>query len=142
MKICVDASLVLKWLVPEEGSEKALALYKKWEGQGVSFLAPGLIDHEVGTTLRQKILRGLLHPDDLYLVNDFYKRLNLLLLHPVDLISKSLAIAAAVSQPTIYDVSYLLLAKEQNIDFVTADRKFFDAASPAFPFVKLYSSLH
>ncbi|HEX5036731.1 MAG TPA: type II toxin-antitoxin system VapC family toxin [bacterium] len=142
MKICVDASLVLKWLVPEEGSEKALALYKKWEDQGVSFLAPGLIDHEIGTTLRQKVLRGLLHPDDFYMVNDFYKRLNILLLHPVDLIPKSLAIAATISQPTIYDVSYLLLAKEQNIDFVTADRRFFEAASPLFPLVKLYSSLN
>ncbi len=140
MKICVDASLVLKWLVPEEGSEKALALYKKWENQGVSLLAPGLIDHEIGTTLRQKVLRGLLHPDDLYMIHDFYQRLNILLLHPVDLIPKTLAIAATITQPTIYDISYLLLAKEQGIDFVTADRRFFEAASPLFPFVKLHSS--
>lgn len=142
MKVCVDASLVLKWLVPEEGSEKALSLYKKWEEQGVLLLAPGLIDHEVGTTLRQKVLRGSLHPDDFYMVYDFYKRLNLMLLHPVDLVPEALAIAAAISQPTIYDVSYLLLAKEQGIDFVTADKRFFDAAGPLFPFVKLYSSLH
>lgn len=138
MKVCVDASLVLKWLVPEEGSEEALALYEKWQKVGVQLLAPGLIDFEVGTTLRQKIVRGFLDPDDLFPIYDFYRRLDIWLLHPVDLISKALAMAAAIKQPTIYDISYLLLAKEQGIDFVTADRKFFDAASSLFPSVKFY----
>jgi predicted nucleic acid-binding protein len=138
MKVCVDASLVLKWLVPEEGSRQALELYKQWDRDGVVLMAPGLVDHEVGTALRQKVVRGLLQADDFYLIYDFYKRLGLLLLDPVDLVPKTLAIAAAISQPTVYDVSYLLLAKEQGIDFFTADRRFFEAAAPVFPFVKFY----
>jgi predicted nucleic acid-binding protein len=130
--------LVLKWLVPEEGSPEALGLHEKWRKDDVQLLAPALLDFEVGTALRQKILRGLLHSDDLYPIHDFYRRLDLLLIHPVDLIPKALAIAAAMGQPTVYDISYLLLAKEQGIDFVTADRKFYEAASPLFPFVKFY----
>ena len=139
MKVCVDASLVLKWLIPEGGSQEALSLHEEWFQKDVQLFAPALLDFEVATTLRQKILRGLLHSDDLYLIYDFYRRLNLLLIHPVDLASKTLAIAATIGQPTVYDVSYLLLAKEQGIDFVTADKKFYDAASPLFPFVKFYS---
>lgn len=138
MRVCVDASLVMKWLVPEEGSEEALRLYEHWRKDDVQLLAPALLDFEVGTALRQKIVRGLLNPDDLYLIHDFYRRLDLLLIHPMELIPKTLAIAASIGQPTVYDASYLLLAKEQGIDFVTADRKFYEAASPSFPTVKFY----
>lgn len=138
MNVCVDASLVLKWLVPEEESASALAVFRRWRVRGLGLVAPALIDFEIGSALRKKIVRGLLGEADLYPAYDVYRQLDLLLIHPVDFVAKGLAIAAALNQPTVYDVSYLLVAKEQGIDFVTADRKFFEASSPLFPFVKYY----
>ncbi len=41
---------------------------------------------------------------------------------------------------TIYDISYLLLAKEQGIPFVTADRRFHTAASEIFYLFKFFNA--
>jgi predicted nucleic acid-binding protein len=141
VNVCVDASLVLKWLVPEEGSEEALSLYRVWRKNDIGLVAPGLIDYEVGTALRQKVVRGLLRSEDLYPVFDFYKRLDLMIFHLTDLVSQAVAAAAALEQPTIYDVSYLLIAKQQGIDFVTADERFFKAAHQLFSQVHYYKDL-
>lgn len=141
MNICVDASLVVKWLVPEEGSEEALKLYQKWRKDDVGLIAPGLIDYEVGTVLRQKFLRGFIGAEDLFPIFDFYKRLDLFTFHVTDFVSQAVAVAATLGQPTVYDVSYLLIAKQQKVDFVTADERFYKAAHPLFPFVKRYRDL-
>jgi predicted nucleic acid-binding protein len=137
----VDASLVIKWLVPEEGSEEALQLFRAWKKKETPLLAPSLIDYEVGTALRQKIVRGLLQSDDLFPIIDLYQRLGLHLHHLEGFVSKAVAVAATLHQPTIYDVSYLLLAKEQGAEFVTADERFCKSASLIFPFVKFYKHL-
>src|SRR3989338_6943876 len=135
MRVCVDASLVIKWLIPEEGSSEALSLLKVWQKDNSLLLAPSLLDYEVGTVLRQKIIRGFLSSDDLFPALDFYKRLDLLLFHLTDLVSQSVAAAATLKQPTIYDIAYLLIAKQQKVDYVTADEKFYNAAHPLFSFV-------
>lgn len=141
MNVCVDASLVLKWLVPEEGSEKALQLYRKWRKEDVGLIAPGLIEYEIGTTLRQKVVRGLLKSEDLFPVFEFYRKMDLLLFHLTDLVSQAVAAASALEQPTVYDASYLLIARQQKVDFITADERFYRASHPIFSFVKLYNTL-
>lgn len=141
MTICVDASLVMKWLVPEDGSEEALRLYRSWIKKDASLVAPSLLDYEIGTALRQKVVRGLLRSDDLFPILEYYKRLNILLLHLIDLVSQAVSAAAALEQPTIYDVAYLLTAKQQKADYVTADEKFSRQAKPVFPFVKYFREL-
>ena len=111
--ICVDASLVVKWLAPEEGSEKAHALYRDWFKKGKRLIAPSLIDYEVGTALRQKVLRGLLRADDLFSVFAVYQQMNLLLFHLTNLLEQAVAAAASLDQPTVYDIAYLLTARQQ-----------------------------
>ncbi len=141
MNVCVDASLVVKWLVPEEGSEQALRLYKKWCNEDMGFMAPALLEYEIGSVLRQKIVRGLLQSEDLFPIFDFYGRLNILMIHVVNLMPQAVAAAASLNQSAIYDTSYLLTARQQNIDFVTADKRFYKAAHGIFSFVKFYQDL-
>ncbi len=51
--VCVDASLVVKWLVDEPDSHRALALLEEWIVQGTRLIAPSLLDYEVGSVLRK-----------------------------------------------------------------------------------------
>lgn len=138
MRICVDASLVIKWLLPEEGSDTALKLFELWLKKDLTLIAPSLIDYEIGTTIRQKVLRGHLNSNDLFPIFDFYRRSGLQLFHLTDLVEKSVSAAAHLDQPTIYDVAYLLTAKQQEADYVTADEKFYKKVSPVYSFVKYY----
>lgn len=141
MKVCVDASLVLKWLLHEEGSDTALELLDRWKKEGIQLIAPGLIDYEIGSALRKKILRNHLHSDDLLPLFDLYMRTGLLLFHLSDLVAQSVPLAGLLDQPTVYDVAYLLIAKQQKADFVTADEKFCRKAKTLYPFVKYYRDL-
>lgn len=134
-KICVDASVVIKWLIHEADSDIALKLLSNIEKNRTTCYAPSLLDYEVGTTLRHKVQRGLIQDKDMFTALEFYKNLPLLLLHITDLCSKSIPIALALSQPTIYDIGYLLVAEQQKTDLVTADQKFMQAAKSVFPYV-------
>lgn len=138
MNVCVDASLVVKWLIEEEGSKEALHLYEKWRKKDVKFISPHLLEYEIGTVLRQKVLRRLLQPEDLFLVFDYYKKLEITLFPLASSMSEAVTVAAFLEQSSIYDVSYLLIAKQQGIEFVTADERFYKAAHGAFSFVKFY----
>jgi predicted nucleic acid-binding protein len=39
-EVCVDASLAIKVVVPETGSDKADALFPRWAGEEVQLIAP------------------------------------------------------------------------------------------------------
>ncbi|GFP41512.1 hypothetical protein HKBW3C_00637 [Candidatus Hakubella thermalkaliphila] len=38
--ICVDANLVLRWLLPEDHSQEALSLLEEWKRQKTQLVAP------------------------------------------------------------------------------------------------------
>lgn len=141
MTICVDASLVLKWLLPEEGSVEALQLLEQWRIKEEVLIAPSLIDYEVGSALRQKVVRKKVRAEDLFPVLSFYKDSGLLLFHLADLVDQAVAAAASFEEPTIYDVAYLLTAKQQRADYVTADLRFCRKVQPIYSFVKYYRDL-
>lgn len=141
MRICVDASLVAKWLVREEDSDIAYSLWKRFENEGAILIAPTHLDYEIGTILRRKLMRGAVTLAEVYNALEFYHQLNLQLFHLTDLIIKALALAETLQQPTIYDVGYLLVAQHHKADFVTADLRFCRATQGLFPFVKYFHDL-
>ena len=51
--ICVNASLAIKWLLPEERGEQAIALHDAFLGASESIVAPFLLSLEVTNILRQ-----------------------------------------------------------------------------------------
>ncbi|MDB5484753.1 MAG: PilT protein-like [Tardiphaga sp.] len=117
--LVIDASVALKWLVPEEMSDVAKELY----GFGGRLVAPRLIMTEVANALVRKVIQGLLtHQQATYHFNS----LSLLLpeLFDVDdLIAPALENACLLRHP-IYDLIYLEVARHFNAQFVTADRRF------------------
>ncbi len=60
---CVDASFVVKPLVPERNGKRAEYLWAGWLEQGVEILAPALLAFEVPSALRRKVQRGLISHD-------------------------------------------------------------------------------
>lgn len=53
-EVCVDASLAIKVVVPETGSDKADALFDRWAGEEVQLIAPVFFEVETDSILRQK----------------------------------------------------------------------------------------
>ncbi len=62
--VVVDASLVVKWLVEEDDSDKAHALLLSWVARDITRIAPYLMPFEVANALHRRVLRGELNVGD------------------------------------------------------------------------------
>ncbi len=119
----VDASVAVKWLIPEEGSDAAGELLSH------DLHAPTLLRIEVGNVLRTLSTRGVLTDDRAR------EAFDLVLDAPVTwhepdpaLLRNSLEMAMTLKHP-IYDCIYLALAIGLGSALVTADRRFHGAVS-------------
>src|SRR3982074_700540 len=62
--VVVDASIAVKWVVEEEGSEDARTLLGRWLEAGIQPLAPSWFTCEIANILYRKALRGDLTFED------------------------------------------------------------------------------
>ncbi len=61
--VCIDASIVLKLVLPEEHAERASRLWKDWLVNDIGPVAPLLIRYEITSALRKNVHRGLIAQD-------------------------------------------------------------------------------
>jgi predicted nucleic acid-binding protein len=128
--IVVDASVAIKWFLPEPHSLQALRLL---EG-GRELLAPDLIWAELGNVLWKRWRQGELADENaLTILRDLRKVP--LLIHPAEEIAEVAWSFASQFQRSFYDSLYLALASSQFCSMVTADRRLWNAVSSAIPFL-------
>jgi predicted nucleic acid-binding protein len=122
MKFVVDASVAIKWYVPEIYEQEADLLFQG----GHVFHAPELIYPEFSSIIWKKVRRGeITSTDGKRIVKAFSKR-NLIYHSHQPLIQSAYAGAESTGQ-TVYDWTYLALAISLGCEFVTADEKFYRA---------------
>ena len=116
--IVVDASVAVKWLIEEEGTDRALALRDE------TMVAPDLLLTEVGNTLRSLTMRNALTSVQAQDMFDAMAMapIELRLMGP-ELVSDALKLALRLEHP-IYDCVYLALSIEIGAPMITADAKF------------------
>jgi predicted nucleic acid-binding protein len=131
----VDASLVVKWVTDEVGSDKALAWLNAHSDE--ELIAPAFMPAEVASVIRRKSLRGETTMDQGLKALHFLTSLNIKLAWDWALAEKALSLAAELDQPSTYDTAYLALAERERCDLWTADAEFVGAASARYPFVRL-----
>jgi predicted nucleic acid-binding protein len=118
----VDASVAVKWFVPEVHSEQALRLLRK----RCDLQAPELIQAEFGNILWKKCRTGELDMTTAGEILDNFKR-SPLVVRPHRGFMKLAWEIALKHRQTFYDSLYLALAMTEKARMVTADRKFYDA---------------
>ena len=120
--LVVDASVALKWVVEEEGSEAALAL------RGRDLAAPSLLRVEAANALRTLAARRAITPAvalDLFVL---LQEAPVALVEPDDALERrALEIALDLAHP-VYDCVYLALAERMGRVLVTADGRLLRAA--------------
>ena len=115
-QLVVDASVALKWVIDEPGSDAAAALH------GSSLSAPDLMPVECANVLWVKARKRELDPEEAL------ERIALLVDAPValvpgmELIDSAARLALEIDHP-VYDCLYLALALRSRVPLVTADRK-------------------
>ena len=118
-KKVVDASIVFKWFVQEEGSEKALMLREKHLKGDVILVAPELIILEVVNALKYKKK----DKETLIKINEALMMMQINLI-PLNQFLVEKAINASTEYDlTIYDAIYLALAQIHGTSLITEDKK-------------------
>ena len=118
-RVVIDASVAVKWYVPEPGSAAAAALL----AAPIIRMAPDLLTAEVGNTLWKRTRRGELRRDDaLSIAAAFVSNLPLDLRPSTNLLEGALEIAMYLRCP-VYDGLYIGLAVAEGCQMVTADAR-------------------
>jgi predicted nucleic acid-binding protein len=122
--VVVDASVVLKLLLREEGSEAVHSRWREWVEADTEITAPFLLAYEVISVLRNKVFRQEFPPEAGDAAFAAFVSQEVSLLHPDGIEETAWALARRWNLPAAYDATYLALAEVTACEFWTADRRF------------------
>lgn len=122
MKYVIDASVAVKWYVPEVFEQEAVSLLSSKN----RFHAPELIYPEFCNVIWLKVRSGeITQAEGEQIVSEFTQRR--LTMHPHKKMIEAAYKGAVSSGQTVYDWTYLALAVSLSCEMVTADSKFYKA---------------
>jgi predicted nucleic acid-binding protein len=134
--IVVDASVAVKWLIPEDGNEQARALLRGSE----PLVAPSLIRLEVAGAVLRRYRESEIPEEEARAACGFWARL----LHmerprlvPVEEIYDDALDMAFAARHGLGDCLYLAAARRLDARVVTADRKLFERGKRAYERIDL-----
>lgn len=114
----VDASVAIKWVVDEPGTEEALLLRRH------RLVAPDLLVPECANILWKKVRRGELSDAEAMLAARLLQRAEVELEPMRGLLEPATKLAIALDHPA-YDCLYLALAEALSCALVTADEQLY-----------------
>ena len=118
----VDASIGLKWFVPEIHSQSAMKL----RNPAYQLHVPGLFDVEIGNILWKKCKRGELLVAETESILEQLANLPITRHADAPLVRSAFDIAHE-SQRTVYDCLYVALAMRLGGELITADERLFNS---------------
>jgi predicted nucleic acid-binding protein len=133
--IVVDASVAVKWLVPEHGSDAADRLLTTSQ----KLFAPDLIRVEVAAALTRRFRTGQAPEGEVREDCDRWPRLlaeGIVTLTPAEQDYPEAAALALQLKHPFQDCLYLALARRLQAPLVTADPKFIERAARFYPAVR------
>jgi predicted nucleic acid-binding protein len=118
LKLVIDASVAVKWLVAEPGHESAAALLLNFP----TLVAPDFVAIEVANVLWKKVGRSEIRADQaekaLASLPQFFENL-----FPTNqFVNRALQISLELNHP-IYDCLYLACAEKESARLITADAR-------------------
>ena len=127
MKYVVDASVALKWFVPEDGHLNALRL----TSGALSLMAPDIVLAEVANALRRQVRMKMVTDEQASAAVKIMLRELIELTSSRDLIENAVRLSSQLDH-SVYDCMYLAAAMtEDDRVLVTADMKFAAKAAAA-----------
>ncbi|MGH9474091.1 MAG: type II toxin-antitoxin system VapC family toxin [Terriglobales bacterium] len=135
--VVVDASVVVKWVLPEPETGAALQLLHDFESGQLDLIAPRLLLSEIASSLTKRHRRHELSAGQALAALEWV-RVRCPRLVDADLTSAlHLSLRLSVS---LWDALYVVTAVERNCEFITADRRLVRAVAGRVPGVRLLSA--
>ncbi|RJO61810.1 MAG: PIN domain-containing protein [Dehalococcoidia bacterium] len=142
--VCLDTSVLVKILAPEEDSDKALALLDKVTENHQIIALPAFAWVEVGTVLRKKRRRDILAVQETDNLWQEYQKFPGIEYHDSGAImERAWKISRYFDLPTLYDAAFMAVAEVTTertgdvCEFWTADEKLVNLLGGRREYVKL-----
>ncbi len=120
--VVVDASVVVKWFVPEEYSEAALKILRDHLNGRVEVHAPTIVLAEAANALRKYVVRSYISREHALRALRLLLETGLKLTPVSGLVDEALRVALDAGA-TVYDAAYVVLARRLNTILYTADER-------------------
>ncbi len=137
----LDASVVLKWLLPEHDNAAADLLLEMFLNDQAEFHAPDLLLAEAASALWKRVIlrKELRAAEATYIFRDLLT-LPLVFTATSSLADEALQLAMK-HRHSVYDCLYCALAIKHSCDLVTADLTLIRKFHGIFPFIRHLSSM-
>ena len=136
MSVCIDASLLIRWLVPRQSDPRSYELVDDWLEDGVELVGPALLFSEAVSVLRHQVHRGILEADDADRCVWMVLQLGIRRIDNATLYRRAYEIASHFGHPRAYDAQYIAAAEQEGCSLWTADDGLFDSVRRELPNVK------
>lgn len=134
--VCIDASLILRTLLPGPHSQNAQALLTRWSQEQTVLVAPALLAFEVTAVLRRYVFLKELTDQEGEAALSQVLQLGIRLSHRRGIFPLAWELARQFNRPRAYDTAYLALAQLHECDFWTADQRLYNAVSHELSWVR------
>ncbi|MHB0875497.1 MAG: type II toxin-antitoxin system VapC family toxin [Anaerolineae bacterium] len=138
--VCLDASFVVKLVLPEDDTPLAQAMLGRWLEAGTRAVGPTSVMAESCSVVWNRLFRCRIEPDEGTRAITGLLDLDIELIALDGLYLSAWALAEQLHQPTLYDCYYLAVAEAYDCEFWTADRVLYHACQPSLPWVRLLGS--
>lgn len=135
-RIVIDASVALKWYLPDEDKviEADLLAADFFKGRA-ELLVPTLFDYEITNTLKVAVVRNRISEADAVAAIAKFQMLKIKR-HDFPPHQDAAFRLALRYQRSAYDAAYLALAEANNLNLYTGDKRLFNAVSQSLTWVK------
>ncbi|KKQ42920.1 MAG: VapC-type toxin [Microgenomates group bacterium GW2011_GWC1_37_8] len=119
-RFVVDASFVLSYLLPDEENDYVKEIFSDYQKRKINFITATLLPYEVVNGVKSAIIRKRMSVFKArFLIGEFSK-----LDFDLETISENEVLKLALARKiSIYDASYVWLAKSKKIPLLTLDEK-------------------
>ena len=118
----IDTSALVKAVIPEEGSDEARYLISLHRNYDARLVAPDFLILECANVLWKTARRGRATVEDVVGQLDRLREVNIRLVPQADLLEDALRLALDMNV-TVYDSLYCALARRENAELITEDRR-------------------
>lgn len=120
--IVIDASVIAKWLLPDEQDFTAKLIKDEFAKRAISICIPALIFYEVNNLLKSAVLSKRVKSKEAAQVYEAFLDLDFYVYWSKQLLKNTLKLAVKLNISS-YDAAYMALAENLQIPFYTADKR-------------------
>jgi predicted nucleic acid-binding protein len=140
MKFVLDASVAIRWVLPDALTGRAVRLREEFQRQSLELFSPDIFLDEVASALTKAERQKTIPVGDAAALYSMVLNTPPIFCSRLPFVSRAIDISS-LSRSSYYDCLYVALAESDNCELITANERLIRNLQSRFPFIKALSSM-